>query len=253
MIHTSDRATTDGYGFLDLPSILELPDQSMPTGSREPNPPLPDVYMENNSGSFPLAISSAQTTISDNFDLMAPVAGNSFAGNPNHTYPWTPPNDPNMMSMYPIPAGHATVNAHPTSLWTPPNDPNMMSHMYVGYSQVNVRQTMSLTQHGVPRNSHLTYPVAHRTSQTMDEPDPRCSEESDETRRDLLECMRSLQAHKTTQARRVFDNPRYVWQHRAYCNLESRLLAKRIGLRFPTVYPQGDPASEDKSICGKCM
>jgi DNA-directed RNA polymerase subunit RPC12/RpoP len=132
--------------------------------------------------------------------------------------------------------------------WTYPNcSAELVQQKHKGADQV------APTRHDTPDESQTTSPVDHETPQPKDERDPRMSSESDETRDNVLECQRILLKCQSITAKETWDEPSYFWNHRAYCYLESRLCAKRLGLSFPDPERLGHAESNDKSIRGLIM
>lgn len=79
------------------------------------------------------------------------------------------------------------------------------------------------------------------------------SDESEEVTDDLLKREDILETWCDSMSKDTSDEPSYYLNHRAYCMLEARLFAKRIGLHFPQPDRLGYPNGVDKSIRGLIM
>lgn len=109
------------------------------------------------------------------------------------------------------------------------------------------------TSYDTPMELRPVVPVGHEIPQSKDESDPRMSNEPDATRNEVLKCQRILLERQPITAKETWDEPGYFWNHRAYCHLEARLCATRLGLSFPVPERLGHADSNDKSIRGLVM
>ncbi|KAF3032279.1 hypothetical protein E8E11_002888, partial [Didymella keratinophila] len=87
-------------------------------------------------------------------------------------------------------------------------------------------------------------------SQPKNEFDPRMSDESEQERNNESNCQSILVQYRMITAEETWDKPSYFWNHGAYCNLEARLCAKRLGMPFPNPECLGQAGSEDRSFRG---
>lgn len=222
MLDKRPLATMHEHGSPDLRSTRASSEQSTPMETEDSSSPR-SAFTENDSeGSIVDRTPPMQPMALGDLGALSPIAGDSLTGHAWHTHPWL----------------LASSNS------------NVMPHIAGGY-HTKIAGHTSPIRPSTSSGPHSTFPISYGLPQTINEPDPRCSGESEERRRDLEERIRTLRYHQMTTAMFVFDKPRYYWQHRACCNLESRLFASRIGLQFPNPGHPGHGQSEDKSIYGR--